>query len=94
MIMEKKYLYIFLIKGFVIHTYTSITFSSFLAKVRHMLLRKVFHPHFSGSFLVYLSTKQNVKGYISIKVIMFQSSLLLYTMQHHIEPICYFLPDC
>lgn len=94
MIMEKKYLYIFLIKGFVIHTYTLITFSSFLAKVRHELLRKVFHPHFSGSFLVYLSTKQNVKGYISIKVIIFQSSLLLYTMQHHIEPGCYFLPDC
>lgn len=62
MIVEKKYLYIFLIKGFMIHTYTLITFSSFLAKVRHMLLRKVFHPHFSGSFLVYLSTKQNVKG--------------------------------
>lgn len=40
----------------------TITFSSFLAHVRHMLLRKVFHPHFSGSFLVYWSTKQNVKG--------------------------------
>lgn len=64
MIMEKKELYIFVIKCFMIHTYTLIKFFFlfFLAKVKHMLLRKVFHWHSSGSCLVYLSTKQNVKG--------------------------------
>ena len=63
MIMEKKDLYIFLIKCFMIHTYTLIKFFSFfLAEVKHMLLREVFHRHSSGSCLVYLSTKQNVKG--------------------------------
>lgn len=45
MIMEKKELYIFVIKCFMIHTYTLIKFFFlfFLAKVKHMLLRKVFH---------------------------------------------------
>lgn len=48
------------------HTHWSV-FSSFLAKVKHMLLRKVFHRHFSGGCLLYLSTKHNVKGFYFYK---------------------------
>lgn len=44
------------------HTHWSNFFSFFLAEVKHMLLREVFHRHASGSCLVYLSTKQNVEG--------------------------------
>lgn len=81
MIMEKKDLYIFLIKCFMIHTYTLITFFPFfLAKVRRMLLRKVSHRHFSGGCLVYLSTKQNVK------------ELYFYKSNYVFKAACYYIP--
>lgn len=79
MIMEKNNLYIFLIKCFMIPTYTLIFFFSyFLAKVKHTLLKKVFHQHFSGSCLVYLSTKQNVKGLYFCKSNHISKHLIIY----------------
>lgn len=95
MIMEKKDLYIFLIKCFMIHTYTLIKFFFlFLAEVKHMLLREVFHVDTPLAAALYICQQNKMwKDYISIKVITFQSSLLLYTMWHYIEPRCYFLPD-
>lgn len=59
------------------HTHWSF-FSSFLAKVKHMLLRKVFHQHFSGGCLVYLSTKQNVKGLYFYKSNYISKHLIIY----------------
>lgn len=88
MIMEKKDLYIFLIKCFMIHTCTLIKFCCFfffffLAKVKHMLLRKALHRHLSGGGLVYLSTKQNVKGLYFCKSNYISKELIIYHVALH-----------
>lgn len=64
-------------------SFVVVFFFFFLAKVKHMLLRKALHRHLSGGGLVYLSTKQNVKGLYFCKSNYISKELIIYHVALH-----------